>query len=241
MNMERQPQQFKRSARANLLLGIVLMFLGLFLIADMADVIPWRFRDFLFTWQALLIFLGIVFLSGKDKGTGLILIAIGAFFLMPKFFDLPHYWRSLFWPSLLILLGLVVIFGSRRQEGLFNPKKKATGDDLLDDVAVFGGGDRIIFSQHFQGGKITNIFGGSKYDLTGSRLAPGRNYLDVTMIFGGSKFVIPEGWDVKIEVTAIFGGFSDKRVRSMVVKDEDKTLIISGVTIFGGGEIVNYH
>jgi hypothetical protein len=134
-----------------------------------------------------------------------------------------------------------VIFGSRRQDGFFNQKKKASGDDLLDDVAVFGGGDRIIYSQNFQGGKITNIFGGSKYDLTGSKLATGRNYLDITMIFGGSKFVIPEGWDVKIEVTAIFGGFSDKRVRSMVVKDEDKTLVISGVTIFGGGEIVNYH
>jgi predicted membrane protein len=239
--MEKQPQQFKRSARANLLLGIILMFLGLFLIADLADVIPWRFRDFLFTWQALLIFLGVVFLSGKDKGTGLIMIAVGTFFLMPKFFELPHYWRSLFWPSLLILLGLVVIFGSRRQDGFFNQKKKASGDDLLDDVAVFGGGDRIIYSQNFQGGKITNIFGGSKYDLTGSKLATGRNYLDITMIFGGSKFVIPEGWDVKIEVTAIFGGFSDKRVRSMVVKDEDKTLVISGVTIFGGGEIVNYH
>jgi hypothetical protein len=85
--MEKQPQQFKRSARANLLLGIILMFLGLFLIADLADVIPWRFRDFLFTWQALLIFLGVVFLSGKDKGTGLIMIAVGTFFLMPKFLN----------------------------------------------------------------------------------------------------------------------------------------------------------
>ena len=238
--MERQQHQFKRSARANLLLGILLMFLGLFLIADLADVIPWRLRDFLFTWQALLIFLGVIFLSGKEKGTGLVLIAIGAFFLMPKFFDLPHYWRSLFWPSLLILLGLLVIFGSRRQDGLFSQKKKASRDDLLDDVAVFGGGDRIIASQHFQGGKITNIFGGSKYDMTGAQLASGRNYLDVTMIFGGSKFVIPEGWDIKIEVTSIFGGFSDKRVKSMVVKDPERVLVITGVTIFGGGEIVNY-
>ena len=244
--MERQPQNFKRSGRAHLLLGIVLMFLGLFLIADLADIVPWRMRDFLFTWQALLIFLGLIFLSNKEnKGTGVILIVIGSFFLLPRVIDVPYYWRSLFWPSLLILLGVVVIFGSRRRGsgGTYfgGSKRKGSTEDLLDDVDVFGGGDRIINSQNFQGGKITHIFGGSKYDMSNARLAPGRNHLEIVWIFGGSKFIIPEGWDVKVEVTSIFGGFSDKRVRSMVVKDTDRSIIISGTCIFGGGEIVNYH
>lgn len=126
--MERETQNFKRSGRAHLLLGIVLMFLGLFLIADMADIVPWRMRDFIFTWQALLIFLGLVFLSNKEnKGTGVILIAIGGFFLLPKVLDLPYYWRSLFWPSMLIILGLVVIFGAKRHGSggtYFGHKKK---------------------------------------------------------------------------------------------------------------------
>ena len=106
---------------------------------------------------------------------------------------------------------------------------------------VFGGGDRIIHSQNFRGGKITHIFGGSKYDMTNAQLAPGKNHLEIVWIFGGSKFIIPEGWDVKVEVTAVFGGFSDKRIRSMVVKDADRSLIVTGTCIFGGGEIVNYH
>ena len=245
--MEREPHQFKRSGRAHLLLGIVLMFLGLFLIADLADIVPRRLRDFLFTWQALLIFLGIIFISGKEsKGTGLILIAIGSFFLLPKFFDLPYYWRSLFWPTMLILLGLVVIFGTRKRPGgganyFGGGKRKASSDDLLDDVDVFGGGDRVIHSQNFQGGKITHIFGGSKYDMTKAQLAPGRNHLEIVWIFGGSKLIIPESWDVKVEVTSIFGGFSDKRMRSIVVQDADRSLVITGTCIFGGGEIVNYH
>lgn len=244
--MEMQPQNFKRSGRAHLLLGIVLMFLGLFLIADLADIVPWRLRDFIFTWQALLIFLGLIFLSNKDnKGTGIILIVIGSFFLLPKFLDLPYYWRSLFWPTLLILLGLVVIFGSRRRGGRSSyfggSGTKGSSEDFLDDVDVFGGGDRIIHSQNFRGGKITHIFGGSKYDMTHAQLAPGKNHLEIVWIFGGSKFIIPEGWDVKVEVTAVFGGFSDKRIRSMVVKDADRSLIVTGTCIFGGGEIVNYH
>ncbi len=225
------------------MLGIALMFLGLFLIADMADIIPWRLRDFVFTWQALLIFLGLIFLSNKEnKGTGLILIAIGSFFLLPRIIDVPYYWRSLFWPSILIVVGLLIIFGTRRQGGssYFGDKKKARGEDFLDDVAVFGGGDRIINSQNFQGGKITNIFGGSKIDLTQAKLAPGENSIEVLMIFGGSKLIIPEGWNVRVEVNSVFGGFSDKRVRSKVVPESEGTLIIAGIAIFGGGEITNY-
>jgi len=60
------------------------------------------------------------------------------------------------------------------------------------------------------------------------------------MIFGGSKFVVPDGWDIKLEVTSIYGGFSDKRERSIVVTDPKKQLRITGVAIFGGGELANY-
>ncbi len=242
--MERQSPSFRRSGRAHLLLGIALMFLGLFLIADLADIIPWRLRDFLFTWQALLIFLGLIFLSNREnKGTGLILIAIGSFFLLPRIIEVPYYWRSLFWPSILIIVGLLIIFGTRRQGGggyFGDNKKRPRGEDFLDDVAVFGGGDRIINSQNFQGGKITNIFGGSKIDLTPSQMAPGEHTMEVLMIFGGSKLIIPEGWNVRVEVNSVFGGFSDKRVRTKVVPDTDSSLIITGIAIFGGGEITNY-
>lgn len=238
--------QFRRSGRAHLLLGIVLMFLGLFLIADLADIIPWRLRDFVFTWQALLIFLGLIFLSNKEnKGTGIVLIVIGSFFLLPRILDVPHYWGSLFWPFILIVLGLVIILSSRRggKGGTYfgGHRQKTSSEDWLDDVAVFGGGDRIINSQQFKGGKITHIFGGSKIDFSRAKLAPGRVYLEVVLIFGGTKLIVPESWDVKMEVTSVFGGFSDKRVKSMVVTDADRTLVITGTNVFGGGEIVNYH
>ncbi len=242
---EESPNQPRRSGRAHLLLGVVLMFLGLFLIADLADIVPWRLRDFIFTWQALLIFLGLIFISNKEnKGTGVILIVIGSFFLLPRVIDVPYYWRSLFWPSILILLGLVVIFSSRRHRGsatYFGGNKKTSSDDWIDDVTVFGGGDRIINSQQFQGGKLTHIFGGSKIDFSRAQLAPGRNYMEVVMIFGGTKLIVPESWDVKVEVTSVFGGFSDKRVRTIVVSETDRSLHITGVNVFGGGEIVNYH
>jgi len=245
-NVSNPSGQFKKSGRAHLLLGIVLMFLGLFLIADLADIIPWRLRDYLFTWQALLIFIGLVFLSNREnKGTGIVLIVIGSFFLFPRMIHVPAYWHSLFWPAMLIILGLVVIFSSRRHRGsgtyFGGHRGSVSSEDWLDDVSVFGGGDRTINSQQFQGGKVTHIFGGSKLDFTRAKLAPGRNNLEVIMIFGGTKMIVPESWSVKVEVTSVFGGFSDKRIRSIVVTDTDRSLNITGVNVFGGGEIVNYH
>ena len=245
MGQNRDGSPRRRNSRAHLLLGIVLMFLGLFLIADLADIVPWRLRDFIFTWQALLIFLGLIFLSNKEnKGTGFILIAIGSFFLLPRFFDVPYYWRSLFWPTILIVLGLVIIFSSRRGRGttIFGggQRDRAFSEDWLDDVSVFGGGDKIVNSQNFQGGKLTHIFGGSKIDFTRAKLAPGKNHLEVVMIFGGTKLIVPESWTVKMELTSVFGGFSDKRVKTMVVSESDRSLYITGVNVFGGGEVVNY-
>ena len=158
---------------------------------------------------------------------------------MPKLFDVPDYWRNLFWPVILVILGIAIIFRRGGSSCGQKSSKTSSTDKELDDVAIFGGSDRILKSENFKGGQITNIFGGSKYDMRQVTLAEGKNYLDVTMIFGGSKFIVPEGWDIKVEVTAVFGGFSDKRMRSIVVADNSRQLIIRGITLFGGGEITN--
>jgi predicted membrane protein len=241
MENNNKPKRFSRNVQVQLLIGIVLVFIGVAIIAEMAGAVPWSLRNIFISWQMLLIVLGIIFVAGKDsKSTGYILIAIGAFFILPKVFDLPYYWRSLFWPMMLILLGIIIIFHRGRRKGKIHHRSSSSSEDYLDDVAIFGGSDRILNSKNFQGGSITNIFGGSKYDLRNVQLAEGSNELDVTMIFGGSKFVVPEGWDIKIEVTSIFGGFSDKRERSIVVADPNRKLIIKGVTLFGGGELTNF-
>lgn len=87
---------------------------------------------------------------------------------------------------------------------------------------------------------MTNIFGGSTFDFTDARLAPGHNILDVVSVFGGFKLIIPPDWNVKLEVTAILGGVSDKRTRVKEIQGNDKVLVIRGIAIFGGGEIKNF-
>lgn len=227
---------------SQLIIGILLVLGGVLLIGEVSNAFPWRIREYLFTWQALLMIMGLLFIAGKEsKPTGYILLAVGAFFMLPKIFrHLDLDWGAAFWPVMLIILGLVIIFRRSGRPREFKFETSESHDDFIDDVSVFGGHDRVVVSPQFKGGRLTNIFGGSKYNMTKARLAPGRQIIDVVMIFGGSKFIVPEDWDIRIEVIAIFGGFSDKRLNVKSEKDPERTLVFKGVTLFGGGELVNY-
>ncbi len=230
-----EKHQHSRSRRG--LLGLILILVGLVLVGNQLNFIPGDLRQYVFTWQSLLILIGLIFLTRRDNmATGFILIFIGGFFLVPDIFNLSYEWRSLFWPVILIIVGISFIFGAsfrhRRDHEL-----EGTDDDYLDDVNVFGGHDRIITSRSFRGGSIISVFGGGKYDLRNAQLSSGTNILEMTNVFGGGKLILPSDWDVKVEVVAIFGGFSDKRIISAV--SPDKRLIIKGVSMFGGGEIVS--
>lgn len=243
--MERKTPGHRRNKHAHLILGIALVLVGIAVITDLLNIGNWHFRNIVFSWQMLLIALGVIFISSSDsKPTGYILMAIGGFFMIPKIFrHMDFDFASLFWPVMLIVLGLVVIFNRGKSGSISGRRTKYnedTSEDYLDDVAIFGGGDKNVYSQNFKGGKITHIFGGSKYDFTGVILAEGTHDLELTLIFGGTKFIVPEGWDIKLEMTSVFGGFSDKRTRSIVVTDPDRTLRIKGINLFGGGEIVNF-
>ena len=224
------------------LIGTVLVIAGLLLIGDIFNVLPFRARSIIFTWQMLLIVLGLVFMTKRDgRLAGIILLCIGGFFLLPKLTVLPVGAGRLFWPALLIFVGLMIIFKGSLRRGLGYSASKQNGD-VVEDVNVFGGHDRIIETANFRGGEIVNIFGGGNYDLLQSKLAPGKNVLEIVMIFGGSKIIVPQDWDVKVDVAAVFGGFSDKRIKSPEVpRDPSRTLIIKGIAIFGGGDLVNFN
>lgn len=234
----------KKQGRSRAILGLVLLFIGATLIANQFDIIPFRVRDLLFTWQSILIIIGILLVTRKDNNfTGIILIAIGGFFLIPELVDLPFEYRNLIWPMLIVMLGILLIFRSSSIFGGFHGGHIEHGfsDDYIDEVNIFGGHDRKINSMTFRGGKVTSAFGGGTYDLTSAQLAPGTNIFDFVAIFGGSKLIVPADWDIKIEVVAIFGGFSDKRGKlPLQTSVPDKRLVIKGVAIFGGGEIISY-
>lgn len=118
-------------------------------------------------------------------------------------------------------------------------EKKNNSNDYLESVNVFGGAHQSVYSKNFKGGEIVAVFGGCDLNLTQADFE-GEITIDVTAIFGGAKIIVPAGWQVKSEVTAVFGGLDDKRSVQPLAEGINKLLIIRGIALFGGVDIRNY-
>jgi predicted membrane protein len=218
-------------------LGILFVAIGGLLILENLELLSYDISHIFISWPMLLIVIGIYNLSRKAGSAGFILIGIGSYFLIPRIFDVPEHFFHNFWPVILVIVGIVFITQWNRKPSLPLGSGVVNNNDILDETAIFGGRNMSLVSEQFKGGKITSIFGGSKINLLYCKPVEGC-IIDVATIFGGTKIIIPENWNVKTEVVSIFGGFEDKRGNSIISRvDQSKIVVIKGVAIFGGGEI----
>jgi predicted membrane protein len=112
-------------------------------------------------------------------------------------------------------------------------------EDILDATAIFGGVNKTILSKNFRGGDITNIFGGTELDFTHADIQ-GRVVIDITQVFGGTKLIVPSNWHVVPDLSAIFAGVDDKRIKNQQALNNDKVLVLKGVSMFAGVDIRSY-
>ena len=239
-----------------IVLGLIIIALGAFLLADNLSGLSGYLRSIIFSWPMLLVAIGFLNLFGRRSYmTGLILIIAGGFFLIPKiFYNIDIDFTRLFWPVILIAIGLMIIvrrgmgYEHRHFHRHFhhhfhtqtlndNSNSNNSDDGYIDEVNIFGGGKKNIMSQNFKGGRITCIFGGSELDFTHAQLAEGTNVIDIVCMFGGTSLIVPADWKVRSDVVSILGGFSDKRVSITSSSSQNRELIIKGVAIFGGGDV----
>lgn len=64
--------------------------------------------NFLFSWQMVLIVIGLILLAGK-RSFGIVLIILGGLFLAPKILFFPHITLSFILPAILIGAGIALI------------------------------------------------------------------------------------------------------------------------------------
>jgi len=112
------------------------------------------------------------------------------------------------------------------------------GDEYLDAVSIFGGVKKTILSKDFKGGEIVNVFGGAELDFTQADIQ-GRVVIDITQIFGGTKIIVPSNWQVVSDLAAVFASVDDKRI-NRGVQDNNKILVLKGVSIFAGVDVRSY-
>lgn len=234
-------------------LGLFVITTGILLFAFDANILPIEYKRIVFSWQMLLIAIGVICMLHK-QGAGVVLACVGGFFILPKFnstlFDFSH---VSIWSALLIALGLTILwhvfFANRKhrcyckRNRIKDVKLDANKDfsidssDYVNRNYIFSGSKEIIDSQKFIGGEINCIFGGLELDLSNAQLAEGVHILELNNVFGGVVLYIPIHWKVEIHKDQIFGNFEDKRPRSNFEVSENRLLIIKASSIFGGGEI----
>ena len=244
-HMERNNKHSSMSLRVRkYLIGLTFIIAGVLLILGRTGILSGMYLHYIFSWQMLLIVIGLIsFLSGtRSYFFSLLMILIGGFFMVTEIYDIPIETQRLFWPIILVIAGLLIIFKHKSHEQWKTKFKKGEqhGEAYFKRDYVFGGGKNIITSKDFAGGVVSVVFGGCELDFTEAELAEGINILEINAVFGGVEIKVPKHWEVEVEVTGILGGFSDER-RYFNTNDLDNTrkLIIKGSAIFGGGDLKN--
>ena len=220
-----------------LVAGMIFIAIGTILLLDRLGIL--YAQDVLRFWPVILILIGLCSLLNREcvggQVGGAILTVLGAILLV----DRLGYWHVHFrdlWPLLLIAVGMLLLW--RAVEGRRTPPAASTSG--LDEWAIFGGVERRITAQDFEGGKALAIFGGVELDLTQAAMKGNQAIVEANAIFGGIELRVPESWAVTLRGVGVFGGYGDQtRHPKPAAGPETKELVVRGGAVFGAVEVRN--
>jgi hypothetical protein len=101
-------------------IGLFFIVFGLALLVATNDLLNLGSIGNYFTWETAMVFIGALLLVNLHFGGGLLMIAIGVwFFLENQYVVIPAYIKTIYWPGVIILIGISFIISS-----LFKHNKK---------------------------------------------------------------------------------------------------------------------
>jgi predicted membrane protein len=222
-----------RTDRGPVIGGVVFIVVGTVLLLQKVGYLPPGFA-FHF-WPMIFIVIGIVkIVYAGGRAIGAIMIAVGVL-LQLQMEGILHveFWQL--WPAIFIIVGIVMLWQAIMGEHL-----PVSENPQFDSVYVFGGGERHVSSKNFKGGSLFAIFGGYKVDFRHADIEGDKAVIDASAVFGGGEIIVPEHWMVSVQGVAVFGAYQDKtRHFQPDASKPTKTLVIKGLTVFGGVEVKN--
>jgi predicted membrane protein len=213
--------------------GIVFIVVGTFLLLEKLGYLPHGFV--LHFWPSIFIIIGlikVVYAGGRP--TGAVLIGLGIILQLNEM-GITHleFWQL--WPVLIILAGVAMLW-----QALYRDPPSLSENPQFDAFYVFGGGERRVNTNNFQGARLASVFGGYKIDLTRADMQGDQAVIEANAIFGGGEIIVPESWRVVMHGVGVFGAYEDKsRHFQPDASKPTKTLVVKGVAVFGGIEIKN--
>lgn len=243
------------SSNNGILFAFLLIAGGVLLLCFNTEFLNPVWKRFFFSWPMLLFIIGASNTCRNHFTSGVIIGAIGYFFLMEKAAQIYpgnvafKQFTATYWPGLIIVSGVLILSGILIGPGRFGrshlhkgnrndytPGENENNDGKINYQFVFGGTEQVILDPVFKGGTIDVTFGGMELDLRRTSLAEGDTFLFIKTVFGGVEITAPDHWNIEIQSKGFVGGVSDSRTKN-IDKDHTKKLIIMAQSTFGGIEI----
>jgi predicted membrane protein len=231
---------FGRGVSPGLVSGLLITALGVILLLDRIGIL--EARDILRFWPVVLVVIGLLKLvspgGGVGRTFGALLAIVGAALLLDKLGWAHVHFEDL-WPLVLIALGLILLWRAVEWQrgGVLPPSSSLS---RLREFVVFGGVERRVSAQDFEGGEVMVLFGGCEIDLTKAAMKGDQAIIEATAIFGGVELRVPEDWTVTLRGVGVFGGYSDHtRYPTPVAGAGRKELVVRGGAVFGGVDVKN--
>lgn len=217
--------------------GIILVIVGVIVALNALEIT--NIDIFFDGWWTLFIiipcFIGIF--TSDEKFGSILGVAVGVFLLLccQDILDFSMIWK-LGLPVIIIAVGLKMIFGGlfKRKSEKIAEKIEINGFDMNKFGATFSGTDANFSGQMFYGTELNALFGGVTCDLRGSFIEQDC-VIKANAIFGGIDIFVPEGVNVKIHSTSIFGGVDNKEHKNS--PENPHTIFVKANCLFGGVDI----
>jgi len=247
-----------------IVIGFIIMMVGAFLLLNNMGLFIPDVYHLVISWQALLIAIGIVLLVDKPsdhKVVGVVLILVGTLFLLPKIF--PFNIGGFIFPVIIIAVGIGFIIKASTRKGenkdyeawySEHPEWKSHFTDFAKNVTTERGGvvrKEYVFSgskEKWAQGKLRNVeieatFSGVELDFTQAELADDIKvaaHIKIKSVFSGVVLYVPDDWNIMVQKTGAFGGFTDNRPNRVLQVSGEKLVVLEVEAVFGGGEIKCY-
>jgi predicted membrane protein len=246
--------------KKKVVLGIIIMFVGVFLLFHNMGYFPWSIYHIIISWQALLIGIGFVLLFDEKPGNksgGIILTAIGTLFLLPRIFDISI--SGFFIPMIVIAIGILFVIKATTKKrintnfsrghvsfeskhGGLDSEANPNHDGVISREYVFTGSKEQWTDRQVKYIEINSVFSNVELDCTQLELSSDveRVQVKITSVFGGIVLYVPGHWNIIVQKTSIFGSFIDNRPRHVIQSANGKQVYFEAEAIFGSGEIRCY-
>ena len=213
-----------------IIMGLLIVAVGLSFLLTNLNILPFSVAigDW---WPVFVIVAGVIILLNDLKNYlwALLVIALGVIFQLNQFDVIDVNPWQLFWPAVIIVVGLSVIITRSPS------RQRVASQDREDVTAILSGSETKVQSKDFKGSRVVTVCGGAMLDLRDATIKKEAT-IDLFAFWGGIEIYVPAGVIVKNSTSAIMGGVENKATNSDV-KETAPILHIIGDVVMSGVEI----